>query len=120
MEISGYRFAATLKRLEGDQRLFQELAVYFIEDAPALLQAIRAGVASGNAGDSQRAAHSLRGLLANFDAEQALAGSVEDLCGNGELQRVPEALAPLEMEVQSLRDALRQFTPQSLAAARPR
>ncbi len=106
METS--QFPGALKRLSGDQELFRELAIYFVEDAPELLRAMRAGLAEGSAEDVRRAAHSLRGLAANFDAEQAMAiaGSIEQICGKGELQLVPPALERLEVEVHALRDAL--------------
>ncbi len=111
METGTYQFSGALKRLGGDEELFRELAAYFIEDAPELLRAIHAGLAAGSAQQIHHAAHTLRGLIANFDAEQAVAfaRSIEHLCDTGELQSVPTALAHLEIEVHSLRAALREF-----------
>lgn len=111
METGEYQFLGALKRLGGDEELFGELAAYFIDDAPELVRAIHAGLAAGSGQDIRRTAHSLRGLFANFDAEQgmAFAESIEHLCAKGELQLVPTALAHLEIEVHSLRDALQEF-----------
>ena len=79
---------------------------YFIEDAPELLKTIEAGLAAGSAESIRRAAHSLRGLAANFDAEEAMAiaCSIEQMASKGDSQWVPSALAHLAVEVRSLRD----------------
>lgn len=115
MASYGCRFPGALRRLGGDMDLFRELAAYFIEDAPELLRAIHAGLAAGNSQDVQRAAHSLRGLMANFDAEQAMAfaSSIEQLTEKGQLPLVPTALAHLESEVRSLRGALQEYAAHS-------
>ena len=113
MENSNYyRFDGALKRLGGDEELFQELMSYFIEDAPELLKTIEAGLAAGSAESIRRAAHSLRGLAANFDAEEAMAiaCSIEQMASKGDLQPVPSALAHLAVEVRSLRDVLGGYT----------
>ena len=114
VEISS-QFETTLKRLGGDKQLFQELATYFIEDAGELLQAMRRGLAAGNIEPIERAAHSLRGLAANFEAEQvvSVAASLEQMASRGELQSVPPVLLDLETEVQALRGMLKGYTLQS-------
>ena len=43
MAILDSRFAGPLSRIDGDQKLFDELAAYFIEDAPELLVTARRG-----------------------------------------------------------------------------
>jgi HPt (histidine-containing phosphotransfer) domain-containing protein len=111
MMTAEYRFAGALNRLGNDQELFQELASFFREDAPGLLAAIRSGLAEGNAEETMRAAHSLRSLVSNFDAENAasIAGSIEQSARNGELQSMSAALAELEVEVQALQFALKEY-----------
>jgi len=120
MESTGYHFEGALNRLGGDEELFRELMIYFVEDAPELLHAIQVGLAAGNAGGIRRAAHSLRGLAANFDAEQAmmLAGSIEQIASKGDSESVAPLLADLEAEVQSLRDVLSRY-PYPLQSTRP-
>ena len=79
IEISG-QFETALRRLGGDEQLFQELATYFIEDSGELLKTIRIGIAANTVESIERAAHGLRGLAANFDAEQvvSIATTIED------------------------------------------
>jgi HPt (histidine-containing phosphotransfer) domain-containing protein len=116
MENRG-QFAAALQRLGGDGQLFQELATYFMEDAGELLEAIRLGLAAGNAQHVERAAHSLRGLAANFEAEQIVTTgmSIEQMASRGELQAVPPVLRDLEAEVQSLQGILQDYVSQAAA-----
>jgi two-component system, sensor histidine kinase and response regulator len=114
------RFAGALKRLGDDRELFQELASFFREDSPGLVDAIRTGLLVGDCAAIQHAAHSLRSLAANFDAEQVVATtlSMEQSCRIGEFQTVPALLARLETEVQSLRSALQELTAQSPSSHR--
>ncbi len=111
------QFARTLQRLGGDEQLFQELATYFIEDAGELLRAMRVGLAEGNAESIGRTAHSLRGLAANFEAEQvvSIAASIERTASRGELRAVPAALLDLETKVQALRCMLTSYALPSAA-----
>jgi HPt (histidine-containing phosphotransfer) domain-containing protein len=104
----GFQFDRALKRLGGDEELFQELATFFIEDAPGLIETIREGLHRGETRSVQRAAHSLKGLLANFDAEDAVATalSIELSIGTGNMEVIPGALETLQTEVQALEEAL--------------
>lgn len=107
MDIDSHCFDVALQRLAGDQKLFRELTLYFTEDAPVLLQALRKGLAAGNAESVRRAAHSLRGLAANFDAEQAvtIAAFIEQMACEGNLRSVSAALLNLEVKIRSLSSA---------------
>ena len=95
----------------GDQNLFCSLARFFIEDAPDLLRQIQDGLLRENAEQVTRAAHSLRGLAANFDALIAVeaARQVEDLGRSGRLTAAFESTALLEREVLRLNEALAPF-----------
>lgn len=62
----------SLARLGGDRKLLTELIGFFLEDFPGLLSAARESLAQGDWTRAQRAAHSLKGLTANFDAQPAV------------------------------------------------
>ena len=111
METISHQFDQALKRLGGDEELFYDLATYFIEDSPDLVRAIHAGLAAARVQEVQRAAHTLRGLAANFDAEPAmtLAGAIEQMAAKGDWRSVPATLAHLESEVQHLRTVLEGY-----------
>jgi len=63
----------TLTRLNGDRALLTALVGFFFEDFPPLMDEIRAAFARRDWPALQRAAHSLKGLSANFGAGPAVA-----------------------------------------------
>jgi two-component system sensor histidine kinase/response regulator len=105
------RFAGPLSRIDGDQKLFDELAAYYIEDAPQLLDAAESGMADRNEQAVARAVHGLRGLMATFDANKAvgITKSIGQMLSQGDWQAVEEALAELKTEVDHLQCDLREY-----------
>ncbi len=63
---------AALLRLDGDADLLLELAAIFIVDGPGLLGALLAAIDARDEAASQRAVHSLKGVLVNFGAQRAI------------------------------------------------
>ena len=61
-----------LQRLGGDRQMLADLIGFFSEDAPMLRTAMDTAIESNNFAELQRAAHSLKGLLANFEATAAI------------------------------------------------
>jgi two-component system, sensor histidine kinase and response regulator len=111
LKKKSFDFAETLRRLEGDEQLFRELAGFFLEDAPILLKQIRNGLQQHDAKTVERGGHSLKGLVANFGAEAGveLAYSVEKLAQQGRLAEVPAALERLDREIAILRQGLKPY-----------
>jgi signal transduction histidine kinase/DNA-binding response OmpR family regulator len=58
-----------LARVGGDRELLAEISRLFVDDAPQHLQRIRAALDARDSEALRRAAHSLKGAAANFDAE---------------------------------------------------
>ena len=112
MAILDSRFSGPLSRIDGDQKLFDELASYFIEDAPQLLEAVQIGVAERNTDAVARAVHGLGGLMATFDAHQAvgITRSIGRMASTGDWPAVQDALTELETEVHNLRCDLGEYT----------
>jgi two-component system, sensor histidine kinase and response regulator len=106
-----FDFDAALQRLGGDEELFREIAQFFLEDAPVLLNDLRVGLDSGDRDAMGRAAHSLKGLVGNFGAQ--LAGrnalAIEQIARDGTLTDVPPLLEQLQGEVGALEEALREL-----------
>jgi CheY-like chemotaxis protein len=63
---------AALLRLDGDSGLLLELAQLFIDDGPQLMQTLHGALQADDVPGSQRAVHSLQGVLVNFGAERAI------------------------------------------------
>jgi PAS domain S-box-containing protein len=64
-----------LLRLDGDAGLLLELGAIFLDDGPHLLQTLVDALDAGDLQASQRAVHSLKGVLVNFGALRAVAAA---------------------------------------------
>jgi HPt (histidine-containing phosphotransfer) domain-containing protein len=63
-----FDLAGTLRRLGGDTNLLADLVKLYNEDSPGLLDRLHYGVKEHRTEEVRHAAHSLRGLAANFGA----------------------------------------------------
>jgi CheY-like chemotaxis protein len=97
-----------LARMDGDEALLNDLAKLFLEESPRMLEAIAQAVAEKDAERLQRAAHSLKGSVATFSAQDALAAALklERLGRSGDLEEAERAYAALANEIERLRSAL--------------
>jgi two-component system sensor histidine kinase/response regulator len=100
-----------LARLGGDDQLLGDLIRFFFEDALPLLERIHSGVACQNHDGARRAAHSLKGLAANFGAAPAVAAlQAIETCESGSQAEI-EALVPdVDREMARLAAALADFS----------
>ena len=103
--------AALLDRVGGDEDLLREIASIFLDEYPALIQEIRTAVAAMDAKGVERAAHSLKGSVANFGAQSATEAAfrLETLGRSGRLEDAPVALDDLLSEFQQLHPALMEL-----------
>ncbi|WP_417389791.1 PAS domain S-box protein [Gimesia sp.] len=99
---------AALKRVGDDAKILDDMVSFFFEDAPALLAEINQQTAAGDAEELTRAAHSLKGLCANFNAYPAVeaAKTIEEYGRQGDLQEVQAVIPKLESEYSRLNEAL--------------
>lgn len=86
-----------IKRLGGDIELLRDLIGFYLEDYPGLLERIEEALIDEDAGFVQRAAHSMKGLVANFDARTCrdTAAQIELIAKQRQLETVPDLLAQL-------------------------
>ncbi len=99
---------AALARLGGDRRLLADMIQFYLEDAPGLLEQCAASLEQKNVTGVERAAHSLKGLSANFSAQRAIdaARELETLARSNSLDGAADLLEKLEREVSELSKAL--------------
>ena len=99
---------AALERVEGDSDLLREMVAVFLESSEAMLDDIRRAAASRDARAIERAAHALKGCLANLSANEAWqsAAFVEKLGREGVFDGLAGACAQLERAVERLRPAM--------------
>ena len=102
---------AALARLGGARQLLNDLATFFLEDAPQHIQKLKRALATGDAFEAERMAHSIKGLAATFDGHPTsrAAFEIEKLASAGDLTGAGAALPRLEAEVQRLRQALTEM-----------
>src|SRR6266851_3482371 len=99
---------AALKRMSGNASILQQLIEYYREDIPPLIDRLRAGIAANNPAEVQQAAHSIKGLVVNFDAESSTyaALQLEQMARSRDLTKAAEALDNLEKEIARLNASL--------------
>jgi response regulator RpfG family c-di-GMP phosphodiesterase len=100
-----------LKAFENDWGLFVEVAEVFFLDYPRQLDRLRQSADSGNAAAFRRAAHSLKGMLRNFQAERAAekASYLEKKGETGDLSDVGPLVEELEQDIKRQEAQLRKL-----------
>ena len=94
-------YRGTLRRLGGDESLFHDLVQFCLEDVPVVVAELRNAIECGDANGIERAAHSLKGLVANFGAKNAAQGAadLQRLGHEGNIGEAKSAFPRLEDEV---------------------
>ncbi len=107
-QLTNLDHALALERVGGDQGLLREIAVLFLNEYPRSIAEIRQAIESGDAVGLERAAHSLKGSIGNFGAQQAFQAALhlETIGRSGDLSPVREAFDDLVSALDSLRPAL--------------
>lgn len=101
-------YRGTLRRLDGNRQLFYDLRRLFLEDAPNVLENLRAALDERDCDGIERAAHSLRSLVANFGASEAtnLATQLQAIAQRRTLEQALAVFERLADEVGLLRHEL--------------
>jgi len=103
---------ALLAGVDGNRRLLREIARLFLADYPQRLAEIERAISRADAVSLGKAAHSLKGAIGNFAAENAYmaAQRLESIAKSGDLDMARDASARLESELVLLAEELRKFT----------
>jgi HPt (histidine-containing phosphotransfer) domain-containing protein len=106
-----FDYATSVARLGGDRELFLDIVEIFLEDGPMYLEQAVGALAKGDAGTLERAAHTLKGMSANFAAASAVAAAyaVELHAREHRLENAAACFPQLQRQVQHLDAALREF-----------
>jgi two-component system sensor histidine kinase/response regulator len=97
-----------LARLDGDEALLADLSKLFCEETPRFLSAVRDALARNDSDALQRAAHSLKGSVSTFAAQDALNAvlKVEAIANAKNFDGAADACVVLEKEIERLHIAL--------------
>jgi HPt (histidine-containing phosphotransfer) domain-containing protein len=97
-----------LARVDGDRELLSELTQIFHHQARELMVALEVAVSTGDARQVEQVAHTLRGSVANFGAEDAvdLAQALELRGRSGQLADAADLVAQLRLQTAGIEVAL--------------
>jgi two-component system sensor histidine kinase/response regulator len=97
-----------LARVGGDAELLKEIGELFLEEYPRALADLRKAVDSGDADGVERAAHGLKGSVANFGAQTVVeaATMLEEMGRGHRLEEVEQVLRTLDLALAALRPEL--------------
>jgi len=102
-----------LERLGGDEEIFAMMIDMYLQDVDSNCAELGAALASGDAGELQRAAHTVKGLLATFSddpgSEAALALEQRAKVGDG--SGFSEAVADLQARLREVAAVLQAAHP---------
>jgi len=106
----------------GNEKLMRKLVAGFLADLPAKLSAIRRAVSKKDADELAAAAHSLRGAIATFNAQKAVAATrnLETMGRTQHLENVPEEFRTLSDDLVRLKRDLRALYPDASSQAKRR
>ena len=107
--------AELMERVDDDMEFLAETVEMLDDDAPGLIEQIRAAVAAGDAEALTHSAHTLKGMLGNFCAPAAFesARKLEFMGRENDLAGAPGELKESERLTTELRDALHAFVTSS-------
>jgi HPt (histidine-containing phosphotransfer) domain-containing protein len=99
---------ALMARVERDLDLLAELLDLFGEDSADLIARLEDAVSASDADAVWRAAHTLKGAVANFCAPRAVASAaaLEAAGRDGNLSTAPSLLASVRADIEAVRAAL--------------
>lgn len=102
---------AALERLGGDRQMLQELIGYYFEDIGTLLDGLEAAIELRNLDDIKQMAHSVKGLVSNFDSRDAtaIATRIEHRSESDRLDEQRYQLGRLRRATAELNRALRKY-----------
>ena len=100
--------ADVLSRVDGDVELLRELGEIFVAECPKLLTQVREAATAGDGDALGKAAHTIKGMLANLGAKSAADAALrlEGMRGENDLSGADEAYAALEREIERFSHAL--------------
>ncbi|MEX1095176.1 MAG: response regulator [Planctomycetales bacterium] len=95
---------AALRRMGGSTSILCDMIGFFLDDAPEILESLRRNLEEKNAGESTRAAHSIKGLAANFDGQAVVAEAriLEQDAHRADFAACRDRLPALERELRRL------------------
>lgn len=105
---------SALQRIGGDGHLLRSLATFYIDDAPALLAQLRAGLEHQECDAVMHAAHTIKALSANLDSHEtvAIAGIIERAARSQDMPLAMQLMDDLANAVEAVIQGLKGYYPE--------
>jgi HPt (histidine-containing phosphotransfer) domain-containing protein len=106
---TSFNLSSTMETVMDSEELFQQIAGMLIESCPDHIAKIKTAIAENNSSALEREAHSLKGAVGNFGADDAYEAAyhLEKLGKNGEMEMAEEGLSRLESDLDLLLSELK-------------
>ena len=100
-----------LDRVENDEDLLAELFLLLQEDLPGSRAALQLAIEASDLPGIEKAAHRLKGTLANLSAKEAasLAAGIESAARTGDSRKIEETMAAFAPQLTAISRALDSF-----------
>jgi CheY-like chemotaxis protein/HPt (histidine-containing phosphotransfer) domain-containing protein len=97
-----------LERLDGDEEIFKEIIVTFLDDAPNQIEKLKKALEEKDSKRVERQAHLLKGAALNIGGNgfQAAARELEEAGREGDLTKALSLVAVFDLEFEKLKGAL--------------
>ena len=97
-----------LAAVDGDSDIFHDLLRLFVRETPAMLNKLGEAVRRKDAAAIEMVAHTLKGSVSNFGAEDAVSATLnlEILARQGNLEQADEAFHAVEQEIRRVLEAI--------------
>jgi HPt (histidine-containing phosphotransfer) domain-containing protein len=104
-------WSGPLRQLSGDHALLKDITESYLNETTNNLSLLSAAIAAGDARESRRLAHTVKGAMRFFRAQAAQLHSqeLEDLAATGDLTSAPQVFESLKIEVQRVLTVLKRF-----------
>ena len=101
---TAFNLPSAMETVMESEALFRKIADMLIESCPGYIERIRNAIADNNPGVLEREAHSLKGAVGNFGADDAYEAAyhLEKLGKNEEMATAVEGLSNLEKALEQL------------------
>jgi CheY-like chemotaxis protein len=111
LEIEGVDVRDGLERMAGNKRLYRDLLTQFVAKQETTVHGISEALASGDRGQAERLAHSLKGVAGNLGVQQVFhsAGNLEKAIRDSQTgleDLIRDLASVMDRQVQTIRAAL--------------
>lgn len=106
-----------LDRFGGDDELLQEVAMLFLQEVPVLMTAIEESIQNRNAIEAERTAHTLKGIIANFQIPvmYTITQELENAAREKQWERIDEIIHSVVVKMDVMKEEVASLCGETIA-----